>query len=112
LLLIPHLFAIDPSFIRFLYKPGLEQSEGEHHSEERDELLLELKIKLAKQLLTKHIHKKKIRVLMNFLKYYVRFENQLINDKFEKEIEILTERSNTMGVEENLDDCATKSKRK
>ena len=78
------------------------------NSEERDELLLELKIKLAKQLLNKRIAKEKIRALMNFLKYYVRFENPDINDKFEKELEILTERSSTMGIEEFLLDRATK----
>jgi len=69
-------------------------------------LLLELKIKLTKQLLTKHIPKEKIRALMNFLKYFVRFENQLINAKFEKEI--LTERSNTIGIKEFLLDRAAK----
>ena len=78
------------------------------NGQERDELLLELKIKLAKQLLNKRIAKEKIRALMNFLKYYVRFENPDINDKFEKELEILTERSSTMGIEEFLLDRATK----
>lgn len=43
---------------------------------------------------------------MNFLKYYVRFENPDINTKFEQGVEILTERSATMGIEELLLDRA------
>jgi predicted transposase/invertase (TIGR01784 family) len=73
---------------------------------ERDELLLGLKLKLVKVLLTRQISKEKIRTLMNFLKYYVRFENRDINTKFEQEVEILTERSTTMGIEELLLDRA------
>jgi len=73
---------------------------------ERDELLFGLKLNLAKQLLVKQITKDKVRVLMNFLKYYVRFENPDINAKFEQEVEILTERSTTMGIEELLLDRA------
>jgi predicted transposase/invertase (TIGR01784 family) len=57
-------------------------------------------------LLAKQIAKEKIRVLMNFLRYYIRFENQDINTKFEQQVEILTERSNTMGIEELLLDRA------
>ena len=75
-------------------------------SRERDELLLTLKLNLARLMLAKQIAKEKIRVLMNFLKYYVRFENQEINAKFEQELEILTERSTTMGLEELLLDRA------
>ena len=75
---------------------------------ERDELLLGLKLNLAKILLAKQIPKDKVRVLMNFLKYYVRFENQDINSKFEEQVEILTERSTTMGIEELLLDRAKK----
>ena len=39
---------------------------------------------------------------MNFLRYYVRFENPVVNLKFDKEVEILTGRSTTMGIEELL----------
>ncbi len=73
---------------------------------ERDELLLDLKLKLVKVLLTRQISKDKIRTLMNFLKYYVRFENHDINTKFEQEVQTLTERSATMGIEELLLDRA------
>lgn len=75
---------------------------GIKNSMERDKLLLNLKLELAKQLLMKRIPKEKVRALMNFLKYYTRFENPEINSKFEQEVEALTERSNTMGLEELL----------
>jgi hypothetical protein len=75
-------------------------------SQERGDLLLELKISLAKQLFSRAIPKEKIRVLMDFMKYYVRFENHDINVKFEQEVEILTERNITMGIEELLLDRA------
>jgi predicted transposase YdaD len=77
-------------------------------STERDELLLNLKLNLTRLLLTKKIAKEKIRVLMNFLRFYIRFENQDINTKFEQQVEILTERSTTMGIEELLLDRAEK----
>ncbi|GAA3965343.1 hypothetical protein [Mucilaginibacter dorajii] len=77
-------------------------------STERDELLLNLKLNLTRLLLTKKIVKEKIRVLMNFLRFYIRFENQDINTKFEQQVEILTERSTTMGIEELLLDRAEK----
>ena len=79
---------------------------------ERDALLLKLKLELARQLLAKQIAKEKIRVLMNFLRYYVRFENPAINAKFEQEVEILTERSTTMGLEELLLERAIKQGKK
>lgn len=42
---------------------------------ERDELLLGAKTSLAKELLSRDMPKRKIRVLMNFLKFYVRFSD-------------------------------------
>jgi predicted transposase/invertase (TIGR01784 family) len=71
-------------------------------SQQRDELLLELKLKLVHEMLNKQIPKEKIRILMNFLRYYVRFENTEANVTFDREIEKLTGRSNTMGIEELL----------
>jgi predicted transposase/invertase (TIGR01784 family) len=81
---------------------------GIKNSRQRDELLLGLKLKLAKQLLNRSITKEKIRVLMNFLKYYIRFENTDINTKFEQEVENLTGAGTTMGIEELLLDRAAK----
>lgn len=74
----------------------------------RDEVLLEIKMGLAKLLLSKKITKDKIRVLMDFLKYYVRFDAKENNIIFEQKLEILTGRSNTMGIEELLLDRAKK----
>jgi len=74
----------------------------------KDEQLFERAYDLAKRLLGKQIPKDRIRKLMAFLRYYVRFENQDLNHKFEQEIAILTERSKTMGIEEFLLDQAEK----
>lgn len=71
-------------------------------SKQRDDLLLGLKLQLVHELLAKQVLKNKIRVLMNFLRYYVRFENSETNVTFDREIEKLTGRSNTMGIEELL----------
>ncbi len=81
---------------------------GIKNSLERDKQLLDLKIELAKQLLNRQIPKEKIRVLMNFLRYYTRFENPEIHSKFEQAVEVLTERNTTMGIEELLLDRAKK----
>jgi len=59
------------------------------------------KIYLAKRLLEREFSKDKIRALMNFLKLYVRFGDVEKSHKFEKEIEILTNKTKkTMGIEE------------
>ncbi|GAB4000714.1 hypothetical protein GCM10028807_54580 [Spirosoma daeguense] len=73
-----------------------------------DEELLSLKLCIAKQLLISSISKQKARSLLNFLRYYVRLENPLVNSKFEKEIDSLTQHNKTMGIEEFLLDRAKK----
>ncbi len=75
---------------------------------ERDRHLYEIKIELAKLLLFRNIAKEKIGVLLNFLRYYVLFENPEIKVKFEEEIDVLTERNTAMGLEELLLDLAEK----
>ncbi len=70
--------------------------------------LYNLKYNLAKRLLVKKIAKGKIRVLMNFLKFYIRFENSETERKFDRDIELLTEKNTTMGIEEFLLDRAKK----
>ena len=75
---------------------------------DRDALLLALKLKLVRQLLAKEIPRAKIRVLMNFLRYYVRFENPTVNIKFDQEVDTLTGRRTTMGIEELLLELAEK----
>lgn len=73
-----------------------------------DQQLFNLARDLAKRLLTKQIPKEKIRKVMSFLRYYFSFENPQMFANFEKEIEILTERNITMGIEEFLLDRAEK----
>lgn len=73
-----------------------------------DHQLFDLAYDLAKRLLSKQLPKDKIRKLMNFLRYYKRFESPEMFAKFEREIGILTERNITMGIEEFLLDRAKK----
>ena len=73
-----------------------------------DQQLFDLAYALAKRLLNKQMPKDKIRRVMNFLRYYLHFENQEMFTKFEQEISSLTEKSITMGIEEFLLDRAEK----
>ena len=64
--------------------------------------LLTLKLDLAKRLLGKPFPGDKIRALMNFLKSYVRFKKPETGVIFETEYDNLTNRRQTMGIEEYL----------
>ena len=63
--------------------------------------LIDLKMDLVKELMRRNIEKKKIKALMNFLQYYVRFnsENTLI---FEEKLEQFKGKTYPMGIEELL----------
>ncbi len=63
--------------------------------------LIDLKMDLVKELMKRQIEKKKIRALMNFLQYYVRFneENTLI---FEEKLEQFKGKTYPMGIEQLL----------
>jgi predicted transposase/invertase (TIGR01784 family) len=74
-----------------------------------DNQIFALKMDLTKRLLTKKISKSKIRKLLNFLKYYIRFENKETDVKFERELDLITENRKTMGIEEFLLDRAEKT---
>ena len=74
----------------------------------KDQQLFEQAYGLARRLLTKQIPKQKIRKVMTFLRYYLRFDNPEISAKFVKALKVLTEKSNTMGIEELLLDQAKK----
>lgn len=79
-------------------------------SKKTDELeLFQLKIDLARSLLQKQFSKEKIRALMNFLKYYIRFESEETISRFDKEIELLTGKNTTMGIEQFLLSRATEA---
>ncbi|QNL48125.1 hypothetical protein H8S90_15065 [Olivibacter sp. SDN3] len=81
---------------------------GIRGAQARDIALLDLKLQVLRRLVEKKLENKKIRALMNFLKYYVRFENEENLIIFEKQIEEITGRSEIMGIEELLLDRATK----
>ncbi len=67
-----------------------------------EEVMLDLKVQLARDLLIKKFSKDKIRVLMDFLRYYIRFEKADNRAKFEKEIDQITNHKPTMGLEQFL----------
>jgi hypothetical protein len=71
-----------------------------------DEKLFDLKIELVKELLKKNFPKTKIRNLLQFLKLYIRFDKQELIDKFDTEINQITNRQTTMGIEEFVLDRA------
>jgi predicted transposase YdaD len=67
-----------------------------------DDALMEIKLKLARQFLNMSLPKKKIRLIISFLKNYIRFKNPEKNITFEKKYEQITGRKKTMGLEEML----------
>ena len=72
----------------------------------RGEQLLDRAYDLVKRLLGMQMPKDKIRKVMNFLRYYIHFENPELIAKFEQKISILTGGTTTMGIEEFLLDQA------
>jgi hypothetical protein len=68
---------------------------------DEDELLA-LKLDLAKALLKKQFSKNKVRQILNFLRYYVRFEKEENGVKFDRGLDQLTNNKQTMGLEEFL----------
>ena len=65
-----------------------------------DDSLMEIKLKLSRQLLQKSFPKAKIHKIMTFLMCYIHFENTENNITFEKKFEQITGRTRTMGIEE------------
>ena len=65
-----------------------------------EEELLTLKNGLLKALFRKEMLRSKILSLMTFLRLYVRFENAQIIAKFDYEIDLITDKHNTMGIVE------------
>ena len=65
-----------------------------------DKTLLNLKIELVRKLLKKNFQKDKIRILLKFMKLYIRFENKEFNDTFEQKLDEINNRNTTMGLEE------------
>ena len=77
-----------------------------------DENLFGLKIELVKKLLQKNFLKPKIDALLRFLKLYIRFESKELIIKFDDELDIITNRSNTMGLKEFVLDRERRMARK
>ena len=65
-----------------------------------DASLMEIKLALARRFLTMSLPKEKIRLIMNFLKSYIHFENTENNITFDREIQQITGNTKTMGLEE------------
>ena len=65
-----------------------------------DSSLFNLKIELVRKLLKKNFQKGKIRILLKFMKLYIRFENKEFNDTFEQKLDEINNRNTTMGLEE------------
>jgi predicted transposase YdaD len=71
--------------------------------EERDKVLRDLKLSIVKALHNKDYPQQKINKIMKFLRFYVNFETKEINDIFEQDIQLITEKTTTtMGIDELL----------
>jgi len=71
--------------------------------------LLKFKISLARELLQFGLSKEKTRRLFSFLNYYIHFEDRGLNTKFDRQLELLTNKTTTkMGITEQLLDIAEK----
>jgi predicted transposase YdaD len=67
-----------------------------------DKALFEIKIKLARQFLNKSFPKEKIRLILDFLKSYIYFEDRKNSINFDNAIEQITGRKETMGLVEQV----------
>jgi hypothetical protein len=76
--------------------------------EMKDEELYRLKMELVRRLYASGINPDKIRKIMVFLRFYVRFENSKLMNNFDKEIAVFTKNRESMGIEEFLLDRAKK----
>ncbi len=65
--------------------------------------LLQNKVALARKLIKSEYPREKIRKLLNFLRYYLRFEAIENNHKFDKEIQLLEKREEVMGINEIIE---------
>ena len=77
----------------------------------KDQQLYDQAYGLAKLMINKQMPKEKIRKVITFLRYYLRFENPEMIAKFEQGIAVLTESNTKMGIEEFLLDQAKKEGR-
>lgn len=76
----------NPFALAVLAAKSVHLFQGIKNEEERDKSLLAYKRKLLELLVSRDIPKEKIPVLMNFLLYYVNFENKELNTNFDLEV--------------------------
>lgn len=69
---------------------------------ERDQFIKNLKLNLIRHLLSRNMEREKIKSLLNFIRFYVRFEIEETKTEFNKELETLTKYKETMGLEEQI----------
>ncbi|MEA5459299.1 hypothetical protein VB796_09635 [Arcicella sp. LKC2W] len=74
--------------------------------------LFDLKMQLLRKLYAKKFSKERITALLRFLKLYVRFESKELIDKFDIELDKITNRPNTMGLKEFVLDRERRMARK
>jgi predicted transposase/invertase (TIGR01784 family) len=67
-----------------------------------DKEIFDLKKDVMRNLLKHQVPEKKIRSMMNFLKFYIRFADPVFNTKFEETIFTDTENKTIMGIEEMI----------
>jgi hypothetical protein len=67
-----------------------------------DQMLLETKVQLARELFEVGYEKKVIRLLMDMIKYYTNFENPAFVDKFDTELQTITQNPDLMGLEQRI----------
>ncbi len=62
--------------------------------------LFNLKVELARTLLSRKLPKSKVRSMLFFMRFYIRFEKRETDVKFEKAVDQITKSKQTMGIEE------------
>jgi len=75
------------------------------------EELYHLKLSMARRLVAAGMDSVKIRKILSFLRYYIRFENPEMNNNFDREIGVIIQNRTGMGIEEFLLDRAKREGR-
>jgi hypothetical protein len=82
------------------------------HGKDLDNELLQQKLLIAKLLYRKGFKKKKVHAILSFLHNYVRFAKPVTNYIFEKKLDKITGKPNTMGIIEQLKEIKLEEARK
>lgn len=78
---------------------------------QREEFMLNLKLKLVGELLQRKIKREKIKAIFKFIKFYIRFENDNRNITFDSEVHVLTKKIKDMTYDEQILEIATRWER-